>query len=62
MGIAAWIGLGLVAGFLASLLVNKHGGGMLIDIVLGVVGLWSADSLRILPDSKASAVLTSIVC
>ena len=38
MGIVAWLVLGLVAGFVASLLVNKHGEGMLLDVVLGVVG------------------------
>ena len=38
MGIVSWLVLGLVAGFLASLLVNKHGAGMLTDIVLGIVG------------------------
>jgi uncharacterized membrane protein YeaQ/YmgE (transglycosylase-associated protein family) len=30
--------LGLVAGFLASKLVNKTGEGLLMDVVLGVVG------------------------
>jgi uncharacterized membrane protein YeaQ/YmgE (transglycosylase-associated protein family) len=38
MGILAWLGLGLVAGFFASLFVNKRGEGMFMDIVLGVVG------------------------
>jgi uncharacterized membrane protein YeaQ/YmgE (transglycosylase-associated protein family) len=38
MGILTWLGLGLVAGFLASLFVNKRGEGMFMDIVLGVVG------------------------
>ena len=38
MGIIAWLVLGAVAGFLASLLVNKQGEGMLMDIVLGIVG------------------------
>lgn len=38
MGILAWLALGLVAGFLASLFVNKRGEGMLTDIILGVVG------------------------
>src|SRR5580698_11632216 len=38
MGILAWLGLGLVAGFVASLLVNKKGEGMFMDIVLGIVG------------------------
>jgi uncharacterized membrane protein YeaQ/YmgE (transglycosylase-associated protein family) len=38
MGILAWLGLGLVAGFLASFIVNKGGEGMFMDIVLGVIG------------------------
>lgn len=38
MSIIAWIVLGLVAGFIASKIVNKTGEGMVIDIVLGVVG------------------------
>jgi len=38
MSIIAWIVLGLIAGFIASKLVNKSGEGMLMDIVLGVVG------------------------
>jgi uncharacterized membrane protein YeaQ/YmgE (transglycosylase-associated protein family) len=38
MSIVAWILLGLVAGFIASKVVNHSGDGVLIDIVLGVVG------------------------
>jgi uncharacterized membrane protein YeaQ/YmgE (transglycosylase-associated protein family) len=38
MGIVAWLVLGLIAGFIASMLVNKKGEGMFMDIVLGVVG------------------------
>jgi uncharacterized membrane protein YeaQ/YmgE (transglycosylase-associated protein family) len=38
MSIFAWIILGLIAGFVASKLVNKTGEGMLMDIVLGIVG------------------------
>ena len=38
MGIVAWLVLGLVAGFVASLLVNSRGAGILVDVVLGVVG------------------------
>jgi uncharacterized membrane protein YeaQ/YmgE (transglycosylase-associated protein family) len=38
MGILAWLVLGLIAGFLASKLVNKQGEGMLMDMVLGIVG------------------------
>lgn len=38
MSIIAWSVLGLLAGFIASKIVNKAGEGMLLDIVLGVVG------------------------
>jgi uncharacterized membrane protein YeaQ/YmgE (transglycosylase-associated protein family) len=38
MSIIAWIVLGLVAGFIASKIVNKSGEGVLLDIVLGIVG------------------------
>ncbi len=38
MSILAWIALGIVAGFIASKLINKSGGGLVIDLVLGVVG------------------------
>jgi len=38
MSILAWIILGLIAGFVASKIVNKAGEGILLDIVLGVVG------------------------
>ena len=38
MSILAWIVLGLIAGFLASKIVNKTGEGVILDIVLGVVG------------------------
>jgi uncharacterized membrane protein YeaQ/YmgE (transglycosylase-associated protein family) len=38
MSFIAWIVLGLIAGFIASKLVNKTGEGMQMDIILGVVG------------------------
>jgi uncharacterized membrane protein YeaQ/YmgE (transglycosylase-associated protein family) len=38
MSIIAWIILGLIAGFLASKIVNKTGEGLLVDILLGIVG------------------------
>jgi uncharacterized membrane protein YeaQ/YmgE (transglycosylase-associated protein family) len=38
MGIIAWLILGLIAGFIASKLVNREGEGMAMDIVLGIVG------------------------
>jgi uncharacterized membrane protein YeaQ/YmgE (transglycosylase-associated protein family) len=38
MSIIAWIILGLIAGFVASKIVNKRGEGLLRDILLGIVG------------------------
>jgi uncharacterized membrane protein YeaQ/YmgE (transglycosylase-associated protein family) len=38
MSIIAWIVLGLIAGFIGSKLVNKTGGGFVLDIALGIVG------------------------
>ena len=38
MSIIGWIILGLIAGFIASKIVNKQGEGFFLDIVLGVVG------------------------
>ena len=38
MGIIAWIVLGLIAGFIASLMVNRHGEGFFGDIILGIIG------------------------
>ena len=38
MSVIAWILLGLIAGFIASKIVNKAGQGVVLDIVLGVVG------------------------
>jgi uncharacterized membrane protein YeaQ/YmgE (transglycosylase-associated protein family) len=38
MSIIGWIILGLIAGFIASKIVNKQGEGIILDIVLGVVG------------------------
>ena len=38
MTIIGWIILGLVAGFIASKIVNREGEGFFLDIVLGVIG------------------------
>ncbi len=38
MSILAWMVLGLIAGFVASKLVNKTGEGVVMDIALGIVG------------------------
>jgi uncharacterized membrane protein YeaQ/YmgE (transglycosylase-associated protein family) len=38
MGIFSWIVLGAIAGWLGSMIVNKQGEGLFLDIVLGIVG------------------------
>jgi len=38
MSYIAWIVLGLVAGFIASKIVNKTGQGLIRDLLLGIVG------------------------
>jgi uncharacterized membrane protein YeaQ/YmgE (transglycosylase-associated protein family) len=38
MSIIGWIILGLIAGFIASKIVNRTGSGLIVDVVLGIVG------------------------
>jgi uncharacterized membrane protein YeaQ/YmgE (transglycosylase-associated protein family) len=38
MSFLTWIFLGLIAGFVASKIVNKRGEGIFLDIILGIVG------------------------
>jgi len=38
VSLLTWIVLGLVAGFIASKIVNRTGEGFALDIVLGIVG------------------------
>ena len=38
MGFLAWIVVGLIAGWLAGLVMRGGGYGVLVDIVLGIVG------------------------
>ena len=38
MFVLVWILLGLIAGFIASHIVNRHGDGLVVDILLGVLG------------------------
>jgi uncharacterized membrane protein YeaQ/YmgE (transglycosylase-associated protein family) len=38
MSIFAWIILGLIAGFIASKIVNRTGEGVILDVLLGIVG------------------------
>jgi uncharacterized membrane protein YeaQ/YmgE (transglycosylase-associated protein family) len=38
MSIIGWLILGLIAGFVASRIVNAQGQGIVLDIVLGIIG------------------------
>lgn len=38
MSLFSWIVLGLIAGFIASKIVNRTGEGVIVDILLGIVG------------------------
>jgi uncharacterized membrane protein YeaQ/YmgE (transglycosylase-associated protein family) len=38
MGVIGWIVLGLIAGYIASTLMNKRGEGPFFDILLGIGG------------------------
>lgn len=38
MGIIAWIVVGLIAGWLAGVVMKGGGYGVLVDIILGIVG------------------------
>jgi uncharacterized membrane protein YeaQ/YmgE (transglycosylase-associated protein family) len=38
MSIIGWLVLGLIAGFIASRIVNKAGEGLILDLVLGIIG------------------------
>jgi hypothetical protein len=49
IGILSWIVIGLIAGYLASRVVNKTGEGLFRDIILGIVGpdVWRYRRYRI---------------
>jgi uncharacterized membrane protein YeaQ/YmgE (transglycosylase-associated protein family) len=38
MSIIGWLILGLIAGFVASRIVNAQGQGIVLDMVLGIIG------------------------
>lgn len=38
MTLVAWLVVGLIAGWIGSMIVNRRGEGMVMDIVLGVIG------------------------
>ncbi len=65
MGLLSWIIVGLIAGWLAGLVVRGGGYGILGDIILGIVGAliggFIASSVFNIPDPVNGINLTSII-
>jgi uncharacterized membrane protein YeaQ/YmgE (transglycosylase-associated protein family) len=64
MGILSWIVVGLVAGWLAGLVMRGGGYGVLGDIIIGIVGAlvggFLASALFNIPDPLSGINITSI--
>lgn len=65
MGILSWIIVGLIAGWLAGLVVRGGGYGVLGDIILGIVGAliggFIASAVFNIPDPVNGINITSII-
>ncbi len=65
MGILAWLVVGLIAGWLASMVMRGGGYGLIGDIVVGIVGAliggFLASTLLNIPDAMTGINITSIL-
>src|SRR2546430_12195624 len=63
MGIIAWIIVGLIAGWLAGLIMKGGGYGLIGDLVLGLIGALVGGWLFsvILPSAEPSGLIGSII-
>ena len=65
MGLLAWIIVGLIAGWLAGLVMKGGGYGILGDIILGIIGAvvggFLAGALFDVPDPVSGINLTTLV-
>jgi uncharacterized membrane protein YeaQ/YmgE (transglycosylase-associated protein family) len=65
MGLLAWIIVGLIAGWLASLVMKGGSGSVLGDIILGIVGAlvggFLAGALFNVPDPISGLNVTTII-
>ena len=65
MGILAWLVVGLIAGWLASMVMRGGGYGLIGDIIVGVVGAliggFLAATLLKIPDAVNGINVTSIL-
>ena len=65
-GIIAWLIIGAIAGWLAGILVNGGGFGLIVDIIVGIVGAfiggWLAGLLGIsIGGGMISSIITAII-
>lgn len=65
MGLLAWIVVGLIAGWLAGLMMKGGGYGVIGDIILGIIGAivggFLASALFGIPDPVSGFNLTTLV-
>lgn len=65
MGLLAWIIVGLIAGWLADMVMGGRGRGVIYSIVLGIVGAlvggFLASALFALPDPLSGVNITSLL-
>lgn len=65
MGLLAWIIVGLIAGWLAGLVMRGSGYGILVDLILGIVGAlvggFLASALFNVPDPVSGFNLTTLI-
>lgn len=65
MGIVSWVLVGLIAGWLAGLVMNIHGTGLVGDLILGVIGAvvggFLASALFSIPDALVQFDLSTLI-
>jgi len=63
MGIIAWIIVGLIAGWLAGLIMKGGGYGLIGDLILGLIGALVGGWLfsLIMPSAEPSGLIGSII-
>ena len=65
MGILAWLVVGLIAGWLASMVMRGGGYGLIGDIIVGIVGAliggFLASTVLNIPDAMNGINITSIL-
>jgi uncharacterized membrane protein YeaQ/YmgE (transglycosylase-associated protein family) len=61
MSVLVWLFVGLIAGFLASKIVNKTGEGPIVDIILGLIGAFVGGFLFSLIGVQAGGLGMTII-